>query len=242
LANNWSKNELHYQRGKLDNPFAKNKETHDIFTLQHASGWKYGGHFFFIDIIQTENNDGFNDDNVHGEFYSDFSYKKIFNPDFNSRLIKDYNLTLGYDFTSAVKSRKLMPGVKIAWNVPSFKFVKTLFAGYLDHNKGLAAGGTAAEDDTYIIDTAYHYDLPAANGMFNIEGHLEFVGERDRENGTVNSDWILSQLQFRWDLGHMIHRHKGKVFLGTEWQYWKNKLGVKGVDENQLQLLLVWRM
>ena len=76
----WSTTELHYQYGNLDTPaFAGggNAETH-ILTFQHASGWKYGDNFTFIDFIDDSKDDGFNDTDIYGETYFNFSLSKIF--------------------------------------------------------------------------------------------------------------------------------------------------------------------
>lgn len=53
-AAEWSNTELHLQYGNLDVPtFAGGGDAdHFIVTFQHASGWKYGDNFFFVDIIR----------------------------------------------------------------------------------------------------------------------------------------------------------------------------------------------
>jgi hypothetical protein len=58
----WSNTELHLQFGTLDTPaFAGGgDQSTTIFTLQHASGWKYGDNFFFFDVISGSGAAGFN--------------------------------------------------------------------------------------------------------------------------------------------------------------------------------------
>jgi hypothetical protein len=52
----------------------------------------------------------------------------------------------------------------------------------------------------------------------------------------------LFQPQVRLDLGEVLGNKAGKLFAGIEYQYWKNKLGEKGMDDNTLQMLIVWRL
>ena len=58
---------------------------------------------------------------------------------------------------------------------------------------------------------------------------------------TELESWILFQPQIRLDLGEALGNESGKLFVGIEYQYWKNKLGEKGTDDNTAQLLAVWR-
>ncbi len=64
--------------GNLDVPtFAGGGDSdHLIYTLQHASGWKYGDNFFFIDVLDARGS-GFQDFDLYGEWYSNFSLGKV---------------------------------------------------------------------------------------------------------------------------------------------------------------------
>lgn len=53
--------------------------------------------------------------------------------------------------------------------------------------------------------------------------------------------WILGQPQFRYDLGNAPWNKPEQLYVGVEWQFWINKLGDKGTDENAVQALGVWR-
>jgi hypothetical protein len=51
----------------------------------------------------------------------------------------------------------------------------------------------------------------------------------------------LFQPQLRLDLGELLGTNANQLFVGIEYQYWKNKLGEKGTDDNAAQFLAVWR-
>lgn len=238
----WQNTEIHYQVGKLDNPFSKTQTKTEIITLQHASGWKYGDNFFFVDFIDDGNNDGFGDSDVHGEVYINFSSKKVlgYGDKFFVSPLQDIGLTLGYDFTADVNSKKLIPGIRLDWNVPRFTFLNTLIGLYSDHSGGVASGGAPTEDDSIIVDLSYKRPFHINSQSFSVEGHLEWIGDRDTETGGKNSWWVLSQMQLRYDIGKAVLKKNDKLFVGIEWQYWKNKLGVRNEDENAVQFLSVW--
>ena len=73
-AAEWSTTEAHLAYGNLDiTMFAGGGDSdHFIYTLQHASGWKNGDNFFFIDFLDAQD-PGFQDFDIYGEWYSNFS-------------------------------------------------------------------------------------------------------------------------------------------------------------------------
>jgi len=64
-------------------------------TLQHASGWKFGDIFIFIDFLNDSKNDGFNDAEFYGEAYFNFSLSKILDFKTSINPIKDIGLLAG---------------------------------------------------------------------------------------------------------------------------------------------------
>ena len=74
----WSVNEVHLQYGVLDVPsFAGGGDSrHLIYTLQHASGWKYGDSFVFVDLLDAQSQ-GFQDNDAYGEAYTNLSFLKV---------------------------------------------------------------------------------------------------------------------------------------------------------------------
>lgn len=235
VADSWSTNEVHYQVGSLLNPFTDQKHTTNIFTLQHASGWKYGDNFFFIDYIDDVKGDGFNDTDVYGELYLNFSLGKITGYDFSWGALNDVGLVAGLNASKDANSRKYLPGVKLSWDVPGFKYFNTLITAYIDDSD-------SQQTDSYMFDVSWDYPFEIGDQSFSVGGHAEYIGSRDNspDNGIDVEAHILAQPQFRWDVGKAILGTENKVFAGIEYQYWNNKLGTKN-DESAVQGLLVLR-
>lgn len=240
----WQVNELHYQRGTLAAPaFAGGARSDtDILTLQHASGWGFGELFFFADYLDDRHADGFNDDDLYSELYVNFSLGKLADRKVGFGPIRDIGLLAGLNYSHDARVRKYLPGIRLSWELPGFTFFNTDLTLYLDDSAGISGGGAPAENNSYMMDINWAYPFTVDGHRFSIEGHGEYIAERDNEFSQTVHDWILLQPQFRYDLGHTMWDSPDRLFVGVEWQYWRNKLGDKQTEDNVLQALVVLRL
>ena len=240
----WSTTEFQLQYGKLDTPtFAGGGDSDTkIGTLQHASGWKYGDNFFFIDFANGEET-GFNDREMYAEFYANFSLNKMRGKDNWSGAIADVGFIAGINWSTDLRIRKFLPGIRLSWNIPKFAFANLDITAYIDDNEGVANGGVPREDDSFMIDFNWALPFSIGNQDFSIEGHIEYIGERDDEFGNEVKWHILAQPQLRYDVGKALGGDDSadRFFIGLELQVWINKLGDDETDEFAPQALFVWR-
>lgn len=239
----WQTTELHYQYGRLAAPVFAGGARSDtrIVTFQHASGWGFGDVFLFVDLLDDRRDDGFNDGDAYGELYVNFSLGKLTGRRVGLGPVKDIGLLAGVNRSRDAGVRKWLPGVRLSWDVPGFAFLNTDFTLYLDDSTGVAGGGAPVEDDSYMVDVNWAYPFTAGGHRFSIEGHGEYIGARTNEFGGQTHHWVLLQPQFRYDLGHALFAQADRLFVGAEWQYWRNKLGDSETDDNVLQALAVVR-
>lgn len=231
-AADWSITEMQLQYGRLDNPFTGVTSTPTpIITLQHASGHKYGDVFFFVDMIDDNREDGYNDKDAYGEFYGYFSSAKILGAQYGG-LIKDVGVVLGVNYGADSGYLSYLPGFYVDWNAPAFKFLRTQVTTVIDDS-------SYAQKDGWQIDTQWGYGFEIAGQKFSIEGHWEYTANTSNAFGP-QKDWFLIQPQLRWDVGYALTGKADVVFVGTEYQFWKNKLGADH-DESAFQALAVWR-
>lgn len=229
---------MHYQFANLDAPFRgdRDSETH-ILTFQQASGWKYGDNFIFIDFLHDADNDGFNDDDIYGEVYFNFSLGKILDTKIGQGPIKDIGILAGLNMGLDSEVIKYLPGIRVSWDISGFAFLNTDLAFYIDDSNGLSSGGVPKENNSFYFDVNWAYPIKIISHSFSIEGHAEYVGERTDETGARVSDWFFTQSQFRYYVSELFNQPE-RVFIGIEWQYWMNKLGDAETDENVAQFLL----
>ncbi|MBD1395744.1 hypothetical protein H9Q13_01075 [Pontibacter sp. JH31] len=83
---------------------------------------------------------------------------------------------------------------------------------------------------TYQITPSWDIPIPiAARARFRFRGFMDFIG--DRGPGTTQ---YLTQPQLFVDMGNFWEK-PGKVYVGSEWRYWHNVVGIAGLNESILQ-------
>lgn len=231
--------EFQYQLGRLINPFSGEKALTQILTLQHAQQWKYGDSFIFLDFINDEGTDGFNDLDFYGEWYPTLSLSKIIGSEIKVGLLRDIGVVAGLNFGGDADVLKFLPGARLSWQIPGFIFLNTDFTAIRDHNYGLVRGGAPATENNFMFDVSWLMLFSLGEQGFAFTGHAEYISGTTDENGNKVNAWILAQPQLTWDLGANL-KYANHLHVGIEYQYWRNKLGTDKHD-NTVQLLVVFR-
>ena len=249
----WGNTEVQLQAlGELERVGTGGTADTTIITFQHAGGWEYGDNFFFMDYSRYSVNNDANfpvadSSELYGEWYSNFSLSAISGNDLSFGPVKDIGVVAGFNFAPEVDSAWILPGVRFALDLPGFAFAQIDVTGYIHQGGGSADSPVFTvvdEDSSFMIDFAWAYPFKIGSTSWSIEGHLEYIDGRTQVNnfGTTELEsWILFQPQIRLDLGEVLGQKAQRLFVGVEYQYWKNKLGEKGTDDNAAQLLAVWR-
>ncbi len=231
--------EFHYQYGKLANPFSGAQEKTSILTVQHATGWRLGDSFFFVDILNDGLQDGFNDKDLYGEWYPTLSLGKVSGKKFQLGPIRDISVIGGINFGADANVFKVLPGLRASWKAPGFAFLNTDVMAYIDGNSGAASGGAPRTGNSFAVDVSWLLPFRLGSQSFQMGGHAEYVGASTDEFGNRVKGWVLAQPQLTWDLGAAFGA-ANHLLVGIEYQYWRNKLGAEE-DEYAPQLLVIWR-
>ncbi len=133
--------EFHYQYGKLVNPFSGDGVASSILTIQQAAAWSLGESFFFIDYLDDNRPDGFNDVELYGEWYPTLSLSRISRRQVGAGPLRDVQLIGGINFGGDADFFKYLPGARLSWDVPGFVFFNTDITAFIDANNGVAEGG-----------------------------------------------------------------------------------------------------
>ncbi|WP_229380902.1 outer membrane protein OmpK [Shewanella psychropiezotolerans] len=249
----WSNTEVQLQAfGELERVGTGGTADTTIITFQHAGGWEYGDNFFFVDYSRYKVNNNANfpvDDSseFYGEWYSNFSLGAITGNDLSFGPVKDIGLVAGFNFAPEVDSMWVLPGVRFSLDLPGFAFAQIDVTGYMHQGGGSASSPVFTvvdEDSSFMVDFAWAYPFKLGSTSWSIEGHLEYIDGRQQTSSFGTTDleyWILFQPQLRLDLGEVLGTKANQLFVGIEYQYWKNKLGENGTDDNTAQFLAVWR-
>ena len=233
--------EFHYQYGALANPFDGTEHGTHILTFQHASSWSRGDSFFFVDLLEDGVADGFNDIEFYGEWYPTLSLGRLADRTIGGGPLLDIAFVGGTNFDGDANVFKWLPGARFSWNVPGFVFFNTDVTAFIDASSGVDKGGAPRTDDSFMVDVSWGAAFDLGSQSFWFTGHMEYIGATTNELGDPQQGWILAQPQLGWDIGKTVTGSASQLFLGVEYQYWRNKLGTENHD-NVPQLWLMWRL
>lgn len=233
--------EFHYQYGKLTNPFAGTDHATHILTFQHASAWSLGESFYFIDLLDDGGADGFNDVEFYGEWYPTLSLGRLTNRTVGGGPLRDIAFVGGINVDGDADVFKWLPGARLSWNVPGFVFFNTDVTAFIDASRGTESGGAPRTDDSFMVDVNWGAAFDLGSQSFWFTGHAEYIGGTTNEFGEPQEGWILAQPQLGWDIGKTVTGSANELFVGVEYQYWRNKLGTQNHD-NVPQLWVMWRL
>lgn len=218
--------------------------TRYIVTLQHASAHKYGRNFFFVDFLNSQEGEpaGRDDFEVYGEWYTSLSLSSVTGRNLKFGPLKDINLTAGLNAgakSNGANPRVVLYGVTLDFDVPGFIFFNVDFLRYDDH--GHFAGLDQDLCASWQVTPAWLSKFNIGPTKWVFTGHVDWIKDRCGADGLAgSSDEILAQPELKLDVGDFFGK-PDTVYAGIEYQYWKNKFGFKGLDENNPQLIISWK-
>jgi nucleoside-specific outer membrane channel protein Tsx len=221
--------------------------TKSILTLQHASGHKYGSNFFFVDFLNSVKNDpigGGSFGEIYGEWYTSLSLNKTTGVKLDWGIVRDLSLTGGVNYgakSNGANPRVLLLGPTVNFNLPGFVFFNVDVLAYRD--TGRFAGTKSTDDTTWQISPAWlsKFNLGPTHWVFT--GHVDFIGKRcpvAPASCDGRTTEILAQPELKLDVGRFWSK-PDTIYAGLEYNYWRNKFGLKGLNESNPQLQLAWK-
>jgi nucleoside-specific outer membrane channel protein Tsx len=221
----WQETNLQYLWGRnfqtLD-PSDPKDHSRSTITIEHADAWKYGDNFFFFDVTNPEINRNGAKTSIYGELSPRLSLGKITGQDLSAPFVKDVllagTLELGNGFHNHLY------GLGLSLNLPKFNFA----------DLNVYVRNSAEKGVTYQVTPVWQVPFSVGKASFVFEGFTDFAGHEG--NSAFNID---AQPRLLLDLGK-FWGSAGNLFMGTEFIYWHNKFGVKGVDEYAPQAMLKW--
>lgn len=216
-AQSWSATNVQALHGR---GFELGDGERDILTFEHASGWSLGSNFFFFDVTEPFGGDS----DIYGEWYSRLAWSKLGITNEGTGLLQDVSFAASLNVGNGF--RAYLAGLTLHFKVPRFSYLDVDVMAYDDRSDS---------DVTYIVTPAW--ELPFAVGGLGcrFRGFVDLIGPEGERRAQ-----LLTQPQLLIDLGKLWGT-KDKLFAGVEYQYWRNKFGVDGVDESLPQVMLLWQ-
>jgi nucleoside-specific outer membrane channel protein Tsx len=216
----WSSTNIEYLRGSS---YELGDETRSIFTLEHVNGWKYGDNFFFVDVTNPDSNGDQTATSFYSEFSPRFSLSALTGKDFKSGIINDYLITTTLEMGEGFHT--YLYGLAVDLNVSTFKVFQINW--YIRNE-------IAATDTGNQLTLVWNLPFKVASNSMVFEGFFDYAyGVDPSENNIITAPRLLI------DVGDYFGV-PGELQAGIEYQIWRNKFGIDGVDEDVAQAMLKW--
>ncbi|QKZ03695.1 outer membrane protein OmpK [Pseudomonas eucalypticola] len=214
----WQSNSLTYLYGQN---FKVNPDTQQTVTFEHADSWKYGDNFLFVDNIfyNGKKDSGVGRNTLYGEFSPRLSASKIFGQQVGYGPVKDVLLAMTYEFGEGdVESYLIGPGFDL--NIPGFDYFQLNFYDRI-------VDGDRAGNNVWQITPVWSYTIPVGNSDILIDGYMDWViGSDSNKNGDYHKNLHFNP-QVKYDLGKALSWAPQKLYVGFEYDYWKDKYGIQ---------------
>lgn len=209
----WQNNSLTYLYGK---DFTVDPDTQQTLSFEHASGWSFGDLFFFVDGItyESDKNGAGDSKTFYGEFAPRLSFGKMFNTNLEFGPVKDVLLAMTYEFgEDDTESYLIGPGFDL--NIPGFDYFQ--LNTYLRTVDGKRDG-----NNVWQITPVWSYTIPVGNSDILIDGYMDWVVDNDK---SYHSNLHFNP-QVKYDLGKALSWGEKQLYVGIEYDYWKDKYGI----------------
>ena len=192
-----------------------------IFTFEHADGWAYGDNFFFVDV----NNPNTSGTGYYSEFSPRFSIGKMTGKDLSAGIVKDVMLAFTQEMGDGLHAS--LYGVGLPLNVPGFAYSDLNF--YIRDSVNDTFG---ASQSGYQVTYDWLYPFSVGSVKMACEGFIDYAFG---ENGGANpkEDNIITAPRLLIEVANGLQ-------VGIEYQIWRNKFGIKDVNENVAQVMAKW--
>jgi hypothetical protein len=208
-----------------------------------VSGYSLGTNFFNVDMLKSDLNDPANGAGSNGaqEVYvayrTNLSLSKLFSTKMSNSVIRDVELTAGFDYNSknttfAPSVFKVMAGPTVAFQVPGFLTLGVLYYDEKNHNAfgsfhtSQGGGPNPAFKSTYQVAAAWGIDVKLGAVNTKVKGFGTYTGTKGKDgNGVDTVAETLIDIYWMFDASPIFGAKKGTWQIGPGYEYWNNKFG-----------------
>ncbi len=216
-AATWSSSNVELLKG---NNYELGATDRTILTYENALGFDYGDSFFFVDVTEPTGSGT----SFYSEFSPRFSLGKISGSDMSFGVVKDVMIATTLEMGDGVHAKLI--GIGLPLKLDGFAFADVNF--YLRKSYNDAFGSS---DPGMQLTLVWKRPFSIGSTKWSFEGFLDYAfgedgGDNPKTNNIITAPRLLMNL--------------GSVEVGVEYQIWRNKFGIDGVDENVAQAMVKW--
>ena len=201
------------------------EESRSVITVEHVNEWKYGDNFLFFDITNPDRGDAQTPTSIYGEISPRLSFAKMTGKKLSRGLFKDVLLTGTLEVGSDL--RNYLYGIAVDLNIPK---VPVFQLNYYIREEATTGADTGSQV-TLVWQAPFNIG-PVAMAF---EGFADYAYGL----GSTVSDNLIAAPRLLVDAGKTWGA-PGVLQFGVEYQMWRNKFGIKGIDEDVAQFMVKW--
>ncbi|WP_025822524.1 outer membrane protein OmpK [Shewanella marina] len=211
---------------------ASDKQT--TITFETAGGWKYGDWFAFQDVTYFNGNNYGTDETTYGEITTRFSAGKILGQSVGFGPVKDLSLALSLEEGEG-PVESFLYGLGVDFDVPLFSYFN------VNVFRRMAIDDDLNSSDGWQVSPSFRMDFPVGNSSIVFDGYIDWVFSADEANFKENFHF---NPQLKYDLGAVMfgQAQKNHLYVGVEYDYWRNKYGVDGIDQNTFSFMVKYHL
>jgi len=226
-AADWSQANVQLLHG---NGFELGKQSRSIMTFEYANGWKYGDNFFFVDVSEPATKGT----GYYAEFSPRFSLGALSGKKLAFGVVKDVMIAATQELGERLRATLVGPG--FALDLPGFTFANL----NLYYRK--SSRDWLAEQSNAGFQASVDWLLPFTLGTqkFAFEGFVD-IAWGERGGSSPKADNVIAAPRLLIDASNWFGAPRN-VLVGIEYQIWRNKFGVGGINENVPQIMVKWAL
>jgi nucleoside-specific outer membrane channel protein Tsx len=240
-AAEWSDTSIGYRYGqKFAEPYGPNDISKSIFSLTHASGYKYGTNYFNADMLLADDKDPSAPGAHSGSqetyvlYRNTLDFGKITGNPITFGPVRGVGLTLGFDWNTKSdagynsKKRMLVAGPTLMFDVPGFFNTSLLL---LNESNAPYNAYSQVSTPRYTYKThamlSNAWSIPFNAGIpLSFEGYANFISSKGKDEfGGDTKPETHFDMQIMYDMSAAVGAGKNTFKVGVEYEYWKNKFG-----------------
>lgn len=211
-------------------------DVRSVITLEHVNGWKYGDNFFFVDITNADREDATSATEFYGEISPRLSFSKMSGKSVSAGIIKDvlFTATLEVgDYVDVDGSKgfhNYLYGLAVDLDLPGVPVFQVNY--YVRNEHRDVPNGKVDTGSQITLVWVKPFTVGGLNFVF--EGFFDYAyGVDPLEDNIITAPRLLLDVGALWG-------SPGVLQAGVEYQIWRNKFGIDGIDEDVAQAMLKW--
>jgi nucleoside-specific outer membrane channel protein Tsx len=205
------------------------------FTFENTAVRRYWSSYLFVDAIRSWSDADENAKEVYGEWYPSLSLRALAGKQRSKDFLRDISVTAGLNMgtrSTGVSPFAVLPGLTFELNVPGFAFFSLGAFAYIDRGR-FEGQPTECKGTTWQLTPSWAAPFKIGGARLKADGFADFVGSH------ANCEaWILTQPRLLLDLA-ALWRKPGKLYVGVEARYWRNKYGISGLEDKFVLPVLI---